>query len=346
LLSVIKKKKKAAKLVEPKTIDIPTDEEEQDELITTKTPKKPAKEKEKPSPAVEEEQETEQGRVIDIPQDDEEEDEPVVKPSAKPKGKRKEKVVNIPEEPVDDSWGDEEDDEPVVTKPSAKPKEEVEVTPDEEDELLTSPKVDEDQEGDSEEEEEDEPVVRKTKESLPKDEEESYDEEDDEVLVNNPNNSKVAQPHTRYHFPADGHENHHDRFLAEEDYRTVSGKPEDAETLRTFPRHADNAPQREERTPLRGLRLVPDGLPQRHHQGDEPDDRNGRRQEKEDIGEVRIRPRFVHILPALRQCLPARCHYVRPELRACRIRPQQTGTDAEPSGQSRRREEETRRSPA
>ena len=66
----------------------------------------------------------------------------------------------------------------------------------------------------------------------------------------------------------------------------------------------------------------------------------------EDIGEVRIRPRFVHILPALRQCLPARCHYVRPELRACRIRPQQTGTDAEPSGQSRRREEETRRSPA
>ena len=67
---------------------------------------------------------------------------------------------------------------------------------------------------------------------------------------------------------------------------------------------------------------------------------------KEDIGEVRIRPRFVHILPALRQCLPARCHYVRPELRACRIRPQQTGTDAEPSGQSRRREEETRRSPA
>ena len=34
---------------------------------------------------------------------------------------------------------------------------------------------------------------------------------------------------------------------------------------------------------------------------------------------------------ALRQCLPARCHYVRPELRACRIRPQQTGTDAEPS---------------
>ena len=48
----------------------------------------------------------------------------------------------------------------------------------------------------------------------------------------------------------------------------------------------------------------------------------------------------------LRQCLPARCHYVRPELRACRIRPQQTGTDAEPSGQSRRREEETRRSPA
>ena len=139
---------------------------------------------------------------------------------------------------------------------------------------------------------------------------------------------------------------HHDRFLAEEDYRTVSGKPEDAETLRTFPRHADNAPQREERTPLRGLRLVPDGLPQRHHQGDEPDDRNGRRQEKEDIGEVRIRPRFVHILPALRQCLPARCHYVRPELRACRIRPQQTGTDAEPSGQSRRREEETRRSPA
>ena len=88
------------------------------------------------------------------------------------------------------------------------------------------------------------------------------------------------------------------------------------------------------------------GLSQRHHQGDEPDDRNGRRQEKEDIGEVRIRPRFVHILPALRQCLPARCHYVRPELRACRIRPQQTGTDAEPSGQSRRREEETRRSPA
>ena len=72
-------------------------------------------------------------------------------------------------------------------------------------------------------------------------------------------------------FPADGHENHHDRFLAEEDYRTVSGKPEDAETLRTFPRHADNAPQREERTPLRGLRLVPDGLSQRHHQGDEPD---------------------------------------------------------------------------
>ena len=67
---------------------------------------------------------------------------------------------------------------------------------------------------------------------------------------------------------------------------------------------------------------------------------------KEDIGEVRIRPRFVHILPALRQCLPARCHYVRPGLRACRIRPQQTGTDAEPSGQSRRREEETRRSPA
>ena len=67
---------------------------------------------------------------------------------------------------------------------------------------------------------------------------------------------------------------------------------------------------------------------------------------KEDIGEVRIRSRFVHILPALRQCLPAQCHYVRPELRACRIRPQQTGTDAEPSGQSRRREEETRRSPA
>ncbi len=131
--------------------------------------------------------------------------------------------------------------------------------------------------------------------------------------------------------------------------KTTEQYPENRKTLKlseTFPRHADNAPQREERTPLRGLRLVPDGLPQRHHQGDEPDDRNGRRQEKEDIGEVRIRPRFVHILPALRQCLPARCHYVRPELRACRIRPQQTGTDAEPSGQSRRREEETRRSPA
>ena len=33
--------------------------------------------------------------------------------------------------------------------------------------------------------------------------------------------------------------------------------------------------------------LCQTALSQRHHQGDEPDDRNGRRQEKEDIGEVR-----------------------------------------------------------
>ena len=122
--------------------------------------------------------------------------------------------------------------------------------------------------------------------------------------------------------------------------KTTEQYPENRKTLKLSERFRGTL------TMPRGLRLVPDGLPQRHHQGDEPDDRNGRRQEKEDIGEVRIRPRFVHILPALRQCLPARCHYVRPELRACRIRPQQTGTDAEPSGQSRRREEEIRRSPS
>ena len=28
--------------------------------------------------------------------------------------------------------------------------------------------------------------------------------------------------------------------------------------------------------------------------------------------EVRIRPRFVHVLPTLCECLPSRCHHVRP----------------------------------
>ncbi len=110
------------------------------------------------------------------------------------------------------------------------------------------------------------------------------------------------------------------RFLAE---KTTEQYPENRKTLKLSER-------------FRGTPTMPHNEKNEHHcvacglcQTACPNDtikvtsqtiRNGRRQEKEDIGEVRIRPRFVHILPALRQCLPARCHYVRPELRACRIR--------------------------
>ena len=48
--------------------------------------------------------------------------------------------------------------------------------------------------------------------------------------------------HTRRHFSADGYEDNHDRILPTKDYRTISGKPLDIETLRPFPWHADHAP--------------------------------------------------------------------------------------------------------
>ena len=54
-----------------------------------------------------------------------------------------------------------------------------------------------------------------------------------------------------------------------EDHRTISGEPEDTETLRTLQRYADDAPQRAERASLRSLRPVSNGLSQRHHQSDE-----------------------------------------------------------------------------
>lgn len=46
----------------------------------------------------------------------------------------------------------------------------------------------------------------------------------------------------RRHFSADRYEDNHDRILPTKDYRTISGKPLDIETLRPFPWHADHAP--------------------------------------------------------------------------------------------------------
>ena len=92
--------------------------------------------------------------------------------------------------------------------------------------------------------------------------------------------------------------------------KTTEQYPENRKTLKLSERFRGTLtmPHNERNEP------VPDGLSQRHHQGDERNRRNGRRQEKEDTGEIRIRPRLLYILPALRQCLSARCHHIRPEL--------------------------------
>lgn len=50
--------------------------------------------------------------------------------------------------------------------------------------------------------------------------------------------------------------------------KTTEQYPENRKTLKLSERFRGTLtmpPQREKRTPLRGLRLVPDGLPQRHH---------------------------------------------------------------------------------